>query len=378
MRRGRLAVAVFIAAVTAACGGSPPEAASGECRDWVAAKAYAREIAQARALVARMDSAFAAPGLSVAVGAGGKLVWSESCGFADLGRRIPVSRTTRFRIGSVSKPITAAAAARLSQEGKLDLDADVRRYVPTFHHAVTPRQLGGHLGGIRHYRGAEALNTVHYDSVADGLRAFASDPLVAPPGERYSYSSYGFSLLGAAVAAAAGTPFSAAVEALVLRPLSMASTGLGPARGTRFYEVTGARRAVAAPKIDLSDRAPSGGFLSTAEDLVRLGLGVTDPAFLDARSRRLLFTTQRTRAGEPTGYGFGFELHDSPFGVVAGHTGNVVGGTAFLLVHPRTRVVVALSTNIGFVTVARPPDLSAAPDPPAIALPFMRRVLQSS
>jgi CubicO group peptidase (beta-lactamase class C family) len=324
-----------------------------------------------------MKHAFAAPGLSVAVGADGKLVWSESCGFGDLGRHVPVRRTTRFRVGSVSKPITAAAAARLSEQGRLDLDADIRRYVPSFPQAATARQLGGHLGGIRHYQGGEAVNTVHYDSVADSLRVFAGDPLVAAPGERFSYSSYGFNLLGAAVGSAAGAPFPAAVESLVLRPLGMASTGLESPRGTRFYEVTGSRRAVPAPKVDLSDRAPSGGFYSTAEDLVRLGLGVTDPSFLDPRSRRLLFTTQRTRSGEPTGYGFGFELHDSPLGVFAGHTGNVVGGTSFLLVHPRTRVVVALATNIGFVTAAEAPDLRAAPDPPALALPFIGRVLRS-
>jgi hypothetical protein len=92
----------------------------------------------------------------------------------------------------------------------------------------------------------------------------------------------------------------------------------------------------------------------------------------------LLFTSQRTRAGQPTGYGFGFEVGDSPVGPVAGHTGNVVGGTAFLLVHPRTRVVVALVTNVGFVTAPAPPDLSGTPAPPQLALPFVRRVLGRS
>jgi CubicO group peptidase (beta-lactamase class C family) len=148
-------------------------------------------------------------------------------------------------------------------------------------------------------------------------------------------------LLGAAVEAAAGAPFARAVDRAVSRPLGMRSTRLGTAAAagdTRFYEVTAARRAVLAPRIDLSDRYPSGGFLSTAEDLVRLGVGLTDPQFLDRRSRRLLFTSQRTNGGEATGYAFGLEVHDSPCGVFAGHTGNVVGGTSFLLVHPRTRV----------------------------------------
>ena len=139
------------------------------------------------------------------------------------------------------------------------------------------------------------------------------------------------------------------------------SVGRPPTGSTRFYEVTGRRRAVAAPYIDLSDRYPSGGFLSTADDLVRLGVGLTDPTFLDDRSRTLLFTSQQTRAGEATGYGFGFEVGETPVGPVAGHTGNVVGGTAGLLIHPRTRVVVALVTNIGFVTAPSPPDLSGTP-----------------
>ncbi len=138
-------------------------------------------------------------------------------------------------------------------------------------------------GGIRHYEGAEAVNTKHYSSVTDSLRVFVDDPLVAPPGEQFHYSSYGFNLLGAAVETTTSSRFGPAVNAALLRPLGMKRTSVGrpPTGGTRFYEVTERRRAVAAPYIDLSDRYPSGGFLSTAEDLVRLGIGVTNPAFLD-------------------------------------------------------------------------------------------------
>jgi CubicO group peptidase (beta-lactamase class C family) len=242
------------------------------------------------------------------------------------------------------------------------------------------RQLGGHLGGVRHYEGAEAINTKHYSSVTDSLSVFVNDPLVAPPGEEFHYSSYGFNLLGAAVETATGSTFGPAVSATVLQPLGMERTTVGrsPIGRTRFYEVTGRRRAVPAPFIDLSDRYPSGGFLSTAEDLVRLGLGVTSPTFLEDRSRALLFTSQRTQAGEATGYGFGFEVGESPVGPVVGHTGNVVGGTAGLFIHPRTRVVLALVTNVGFVTARRPPDLSGTPGPPQLALPFIRHVLREN
>jgi serine beta-lactamase-like protein LACTB, mitochondrial len=364
-------------------GAAQSAAESGRCRDWVTTGAYAREIAAARPLVSRMKRAFAAPGVSVAIAAEGKLVWSASCGFADLARRVPVTRRTTFRIGSVSKPLTAVTVARLAQAGRMDLDADVRRYAPAFprkRYPITMRQLGGHLGGIRHYEGREALSRRHYASVTASLQIFKDDPLVAVPGTRFVYSSYGFNLLGAAVEGAADRPFAAAVTETTLSPLGMTRTRLdrgGPPRGrTRFYEVMSRRRAVAAPRVDLSNRFPSGGFLSTAEDLARLGIGITDPAFLEPQTRELLFSSQRTTGGEATRYGFGFEVGQSPFGPVVGHTGNVVGGTAFLFLHPRTRVAVALTTNIGFVTAAIPPSLGrGVPDPPQLAVPFIRRVL---
>jgi serine beta-lactamase-like protein LACTB, mitochondrial len=369
--------------------GSGPETAGGKpagaCRDWIAAREYATEIDAVRPLVARMKRAFGAPGLAVAVAADGKLVWSQTCGFADRERRVGVGRATQFRIGSVSKTLTAVTAARLYQQGRLDLDGEVQRYVPGFPRTssrITARRLGGHLAGIRHYEGAEAVSTERFRSVRSSLAIFKDDLLVAEPGERFFYSSYGFNLLGAAVAGAAGKPFAAAVEEAVLRPLRMTRTRLDDGRSgngrARFYEVTSRRKAVPAPPVDLSNRFPSGGFLSTAEDLARFGIGITDSAFIAVGTQAILFTSQTTSSGEPTGYGFGFEVGESPFGRVSGHTGNVVGGTSFLLVHPRTRVAVATTTNIGFVTAANPPALGrSVPDPPRLAMPFIRRALRT-
>jgi len=360
-----------------------PTASATACYEWLAAPAYRRQIAAIRPLVPKMKMAFAAPGLGVAIAVRGKLVWSETCGLADRERGRPVTRTTLFRIGSVSKPLTAAAAARLAQSGKLDLDAPVQRYVPSFpekNGKITLRALGGHLAGIRHYHGAEALSSKHYASVTDALRVFADDPLVSEPGSAFFYSSYGFNLLGAALEGAERRPYATVVRETLFDPLGMASTrpdvnGNTIAARARFYEISSARAARPAPSVDLSNRYPSGGLLSTAEDLARFGSGVTNPAFFSPRTQTLLFSSQQTAAGEATRYGFGFETAKSPVGPFAGHTGNVVGGTAFLLIHPRTRVVVALTTNIGFVTAPRPPDIGRnVPIPPQLALPFVRAI----
>ena len=82
----------------------------------------------------------------------------EGFGWADLEQRVPVTPLTRFRIGSVSKPLTAAALGLLVERGELDLDAPVQEYVPDFptkRWPITTRQVAGHVAGIRHYQGLE-------------------------------------------------------------------------------------------------------------------------------------------------------------------------------------------------------------------------------
>ena len=99
-----------------------PAWAKNSCRDAVAAAEFARPIGRARPLVARMKTAFGAPGLQLAVAVDGKIVWSRVCGLADVARSTATTRTTLFRIGSVSKTFTATALARLAQSGTVDLE----------------------------------------------------------------------------------------------------------------------------------------------------------------------------------------------------------------------------------------------------------------
>lgn len=209
------------------------------------ASRHAAAIEQARA-VALEAMGRGIPGMAAAVAVNGQIVWSEGFGFADLENRVPVWPTTKFRVGSVSKPLTAAALAQLVEQGKLDLDAPVQKYVPGFPdkgQVITPRLLAGHLAGIRHYKGDEFLIARRYNSVNESLAIFKDDPLLHPPGTKFSYSSYGWNLLSAVVEAASGRDFLGYMDENVFQRLGLRDTVADYSDvivfgRTRFYERT--------------------------------------------------------------------------------------------------------------------------------------------
>ena len=313
----------------------------------------AAAIAQSRAIVLK-EIAPKVPGLSVAVAVDGQVVWSEGFGFKNLATKDPVTPATRFRIGSISKSLTAVGLVRLVERGQLDLDAPVQKYLPDFPAkggVITTRLLGGHLGGIRHYRGNEPLNNRPYANVRAGLTIFEQDPLEATPGTKYIYTTYGWSVISAVMESAAHEEFLALMEALVLQPLALAHTRADhkaapdPDR-TLFYQGDGPDQFAVAPPVDSSYKWAGGGYLSTAEDLVRFGSALLQPGFLKPESLALLFTPQKTSDGKPTTYGIGWSIGKDAHGHrLLMHTGSSVGGTSALLLHPETKTVVALVCN---------------------------------
>jgi CubicO group peptidase (beta-lactamase class C family) len=342
-----LAVLFLIAIQQAPCVSQPVQLPAVAQR-WSAARARAHAIACEK-LAPNI------PGFVFAVAVDGRIVWLEAFGYADLDAKRPTTTATQFRIGSVSKPLTADAVAQLYESGKLDLDAPIQRYVTTFPDkgtVITTRLLGGHLAGIRHYQGNEFTLNQRFPTVTAALAIFQNDPLVARPGTRFLYSSYGFNLLSAVVEGASGEQFLAYMSRHVFKPLGMTSTApdrndsLIPNRA-RFYDRTESGDFVLAPTVDNSYKWAGGGFLSTAEDLVRFGSAHLKPGYLKAATLELLFTPQHTASGEATPYGIGWYLATDTLGHrTVFHGGGSVGGTTVFGVDRDSRVVIALVTNL--------------------------------
>jgi len=324
---------------------------------------YARRAERARASVVAMLGERDIPGMAVAVGGAGRIVWSEGVGYADRERGVPACADTQFRIQSVSKPITAAAMARLVESEVFDLDAPVRTWIPDLPPAlgaVTARQLASHSAGVRHYRDdMETLTTTTYESAYASLERFRNDPLLFTPDSRTSYSSYGFVLLGAAMERATGLDFPALLRREVLQPLGMERTEAARAgvttagRASSYDHVTPYSmdgQVHPSPEIDFSSKWAAGGLLSTAEDLVIFGNAHIKPyneGFLRDETIDLLFTP-RSRSPSPVGQGLGWVVGFDPrLRRVRLHFGAGSGGTAVLAIFPDQQVSLAVLANLG-------------------------------
>jgi CubicO group peptidase (beta-lactamase class C family) len=174
------------------------------------------------------------PALSVAVYRGSALAFAQAYGEVELEHGVAATTSHRFRLGSGAKPVTATLAAVLADEGSVNLDVGIVRYMPALpqaHHATTLRQLLTHRGGIRHYitrdsfRSAVggAIDSRTYFSNADILAVFIDDPLVAPPGATMSYSTFGYTLASIVLEEATRTPFLELLQQKIATPLGLAS-----------------------------------------------------------------------------------------------------------------------------------------------------------
>ena len=306
------------------------------------------------------------PGLSVAVGIDGHIVWAEGFGYADLEKKTSVEPETLFRIGEVSNTLTSAAVGLLVERHKLNLDADVQTYVPSYpkkQWPVTLRELMAYQSGIENDEGDEEPIHESCDETREGLARFEQHRLLFEPGTQFHPSSYGWILVSAAAEAAAGEPFFVLMRTAIFEPLGMTATRpeywKEPIRDrATFYFPRFAGDPKYGPDLaregDHSCAAGGGAFLSTPSDLVRFGMAIDSGKLLAPATVQMLQTPQHLKSGQPTDYGLGWKIETIPLAGkparMAGHgtKEDFIGGTASLLTFPEHNLVVAVTSNTSF------------------------------
>jgi len=299
------------------------------------------------------------PGLSVAVIERGHVIFTGGYGFADVENRVPATADTVYRIASISKSVTATAAMKLVEAGKLDLDAPIQRYCSDFPKKpwpITARELLSHQSGIRDYRNdEESINTRHYTSISEALTQFANDPLEFEPGTRMQYTSYGYILLGCVIEGASGTSYDRYMRRAVFEPAQMPSTRLDnvfaiiPHRA-RGYKISAGGELQNAIFVDVSNKPPGSGINSTAKDMGNFVTALYAAKLVSKSTLDQMLAPATTRDGKPTIYGLGF-FRGGPIGKYhelqeAGHGGDQQGVSSVLYLLPEKKFGVVILSNL--------------------------------
>ncbi len=283
-------------------------------------------------------------GLSVAVLKGGVVVDSCYRGYADQVKGVKVNANTRFRLASISKTVTATLVMRAVEKGLIDLDADIRTYVPEWPDKrvkITMRQILGHRSGIRHYVAGKQDAGYKEVSSLEALNLFKDDPLLFAPDEKYSYSTHSFTLAAAALERVTGKTMPQLVREMSaeMKTSSLQCESLGkdwPEDRSHHYQIKDAVPIPSGRTENLSWKYAGGGMESTAADLAKYAYSVSQCKAVTHASLQTMWTDP-----ESDGYGLGWGIEGS----IREHSGSQQGSNTYLLIDTAHDVIIVVLSN---------------------------------
>lgn len=309
--------------------------------------------AEALAALARRGDALAARDFfsgGVLVAHGNKILAEKTWGMADRAKGKPITRHTRFRMGSMNKMFTAVAALQLVSQGKLALDGTVGQYLPDYPNKeiaakVTIRMLLTHSGGTGDFFGPEFdKNRMKLRDNEDYMRFFGTRPPIFEPGSRERYSNYGFILLGHIVQVVSGENYYAYINRHVFTPAGMTRSGSLPEaekvpdRAQGYMRQNG-KWVSNADTLPWRGMAAGGGY-STLEDMLKFVRALESGKLLP----KTLVADAVSSHTKTNWYGYGFSIQGKDAERWYGHGGGAPGMNGQLRVYPELdRVVVAFS-----------------------------------
>lgn len=304
-----------------------------------------------------------AAGISAGYAINGNVVWQSAKGYADIKAKAPIGKETKIRMASISKSMTALAVMQLWEQGKLDLDAPIQTYIPDYptHPStqITTRHLLSHTSGISGYKNTKEQNTIkEYKSLTDALDLFKTRELLFEPGTKYSYTTYGYTVLGVIVERVSGMDFEKYMQQHIWDRAAMTETGVvkfgaAPENTSKIYHRKGGK-GKARDGIDnnLSNRIPGGGFYTTVTDMLKFGNAVINNVFVKKETLDYM-REHHSLEKERNAYGFGWYLYGAKpnEGELIGHSGAQMGASSQLWIIPERKIVVIVLVNTSRVEV---------------------------
>lgn len=322
----------------------------------VASPVFAKETT----LTERLDAIVArnvpedGPGAAVIVVQDGKTLLREGYGMADLELNIPVEPDMVFRIGSITKQFTAVAVLQLVKEGKVALTDPLSKYVPDFPGAdkVTVEQLLNHTSGIKSYTGvpgflARLREDMTPSQIVDVVR---NEPPDFAPGEKWAYNNSGYIFLGMIIEKASGMSYVEYMQFKVFTPLGLPRTFVGDEnmivpRRVRGYEQGPDKGLRHARYISMTQPYAAGAIESNVDDLAKWNRLLLEGKVIDQALLDKAWTSHVLPDGNPTNYGYGWQVSTNDGLQFIEHGGGIMGFVTHGTLVPEKKLFVAVLHN---------------------------------
>ena len=286
----------------------------------------------------------------------GQTVFEGAYGLANREQNVPNSLNTQFRVGSMNKMLTAVATLQLVQEGRLRLEGTLGMYLPDYPNAdmaskVTIHHLLTHTGGTGDIFGPSFnANRLELRTTGDYIELYGTRNLQFQPGAQFSYSNYGFVLLGAIIERVTGKSYYDVVAERIHAPAQMTATGSAPEDSVVTGRAVGYTKQLA-PGVLASNAntlpyrgTPAGGGYSTVGDFARFAAALREHKLLDVSHTSLMLTGKVTTS--PTDqYAYGFIDRAVGSRRFVGHSGGAAGMSGDLRFEPTGGYVVVVLSN---------------------------------
>lgn len=294
------------------------------------------------------------PGATALIAHNGQIIYERAFGMANLELQVPMHVDNVFRIGSITKQFTAVAILQLMEEGRLDLQDEITKYIPDYPtqgQKITIENLLTHTSGIQDYaRMKDTKQRGNLDfTPREMIDYFKNQPMRFIPGSKWEYSNSGYFLLGYIIEAITGKTYSKYLEDNIFKPLGMKNTSYASDRRLTKNRANGYSKGddgfENAAYLSMTQPYAAGGIQSTAEDIFLWNKALLSSKLITKESLNRAWTPHLLTDGMKTHYGYGWRfgyIQDSPS---IWHGGLINGFMAVALYLPKEDVFVAVFSN---------------------------------
>ena len=294
------------------------------------------------------------PGVSFLIAKDGKTIYRKAFGMANLELNVPMTPDNVFEIGSITKQFTAIAILMLEEQGKLNVEDDIIKYIPDYPtkgKTITIHHLLNHTSGIKSYTNMPSfISDARKDMTpVELMEVFKNEPMEFEPGEQFNYNNSGYILLGYIIEVASGETYEQFIQKYIFDKLGMknstygSNTKLIPNRAAGYSETENGFRN--AEYLSMTLPYAAGSLMSTTEDLLKWQNALNNHTLITKASYEKAIQGSKLNNGEPITYGYGLSNENVNGSPSIQHGGGIFGYTTMGIYLPEEKVFVSGLTN---------------------------------